>query len=67
MSGDGIKYICKLCQWFMIDVNDRQQAPPHLIFASSWAKPNSAMDQELLQCFHTSKVHWCSIKNSPLD
>ena len=48
----------------LIDVSDR---PPSLSFASPWAKVNSAMDQELLQCFHTSKVHMCSIKNSPPD
>jgi hypothetical protein len=32
----------------MIDINDRQQAPPHLTFASPWTKPNLVMDQELL-------------------
>ena len=67
MFGDGIKYIYRICWWFIIGVNDRQQAPPHLTFASPWAKPNSVMDQELLQCFHASKVHMCSIKNSPPD
>jgi hypothetical protein len=36
-------------KWFIIDVNDRQQAPPSLTFASPLAKPNSAIDQELLQ------------------
>jgi hypothetical protein len=25
MFGDGIKYICRLCGWFMFDVSDRQQ------------------------------------------
>jgi hypothetical protein len=35
--------------WFIIDVSDRQQAPPSLTFGSPLAKPNSAMDQELLQ------------------
>jgi hypothetical protein len=41
--------------------------PLSLTFASPLAKLNSAMDQELLQCFHASKVHMCSIKNSPPD
>jgi hypothetical protein len=36
MIGDEIKYICRLCWWFIIDVNDRQQAPPHLTFAHPW-------------------------------
>jgi hypothetical protein len=67
MFDDGIKYICKLCWCFMIDVIDRQQAPPHLTFASPWAKLNLTMDQELLQSFHASKVHKSSIKNYPLD
>ena len=30
-------------------------------------KLNSAIDQELLQCFHASKVHMRSINNSPPD
>jgi hypothetical protein len=65
------------CEWFHINLcnswwlnlgfKEHQQVPPHLTFASPWAKPNSTMDQELLQCFHASKVHMCSIKNSPLD
>ena len=38
-----------------MNVNYHQQAPPYLTFASPWAKPNSAMDQELLQCFHFLK------------
>jgi hypothetical protein len=67
MFGDGIKYIYKICWQFMIDVNDRQHAPPHLTFAHPWAKLNSAMDQELLQFFHFLKVHMRSIKNSPMD
>ena len=41
-----------------------QQAPPNLPFARPWAKINSVMDQELLQCFHASKVHMRSKKNS---
>ena len=51
----------------MIDVNDRQQAPPSLTFASRKAKLNSEMEQELLQCFHALKVHMRSVKNSPPD
>ena len=27
MFGDGIKYICRLCLWFIIDVSDRQHVP----------------------------------------
>ena len=27
MFGDGIKYICRLCWWFIIDVSDRQHVP----------------------------------------
>jgi hypothetical protein len=51
----------------MID-NYRQQAPSNLTFASPLAKLDSAnLDQELLQCFHTSKVHMRSNKNSPPD
>ena len=50
MFGDGIKYKCRLCWRFIIGVSDHQQAPPSLTFASPWAKLNSAMDQELLQC-----------------
>jgi hypothetical protein len=34
---------------FIIDVSDRKKAPQSLRFASPLAKPNSAMDQELLQ------------------
>ena len=34
MFGDGIKYICRLCWWFIIDVSDRQQQP-HLPLAIS--------------------------------
>jgi hypothetical protein len=49
MFSDGIKYKCRLCWRFIIGVSDRQQAPPHLTFASPWAKPNLVMDQELLQ------------------
>ena len=52
MFGDGIKYKYRLRWWFIIDVSDRQQFPPRLTFASPWAKLNSPMDQELLQCFH---------------
>ena len=33
MFGDGMKYIYRIYRWFMIDVNDRQQALPHLTFA----------------------------------
>ena len=51
----------------MIDVNDHQQAPPSLPFAHPWVKLNSAMDQELLQCVHASKVHMHSNKNSLPD
>jgi hypothetical protein len=45
-------------------VNHRQQALPTLTFASPLAKLNLAkkIDQELLQCFHASKVHMRSIK-----
>ena len=50
-----------------MNVNYRQQAPPHLTFASPWAKPNLAMDQELHQCFHSLKVRMHEIKNSHLD
>ena len=60
-------HLYKLYWRFMMNVNYHQQAPPHLTFASPRAKPNSAMDQELLQCFNSSKVHRCSIKNSPPD
>ena len=52
---------------FIISVSDRQQGPPSLTFVSLWAKLNSSMDPELLQCFHSSKVHMHSIKNSPPD
>jgi hypothetical protein len=52
---------------FIFDVSDRQQAPSSLTFASLLAKLNSAMDQELLQSFHASKVHMRLIKNSPLN
>jgi hypothetical protein len=45
-----------------------QQAPLSLYFASPLAKANSAnLDQELLLCFHASKVHIRSNKNSLLD
>jgi hypothetical protein len=37
MFGDGIKYICRLCWRFIIDVSDRQQAPLSLTFATPWA------------------------------
>jgi hypothetical protein len=48
---------------FNLFVNYHQQAPPSLTFASPLVKLNSAkLDQELLQCFHTSKVHMRSIK-----
>ena len=40
MFNDGIKYMCRLYWWFIIDINDRQQAPPSLPFASPWAKLN---------------------------
>jgi hypothetical protein len=52
----------------MVD-NFRQQAPPSLTFASSLSKLDLAkkLDQELLQCFHASKVHMRLNKNSPLD
>ena len=45
--------------------SDRQQVPPSLPFASPLAKPVSIMDQELLQCFHASKLQMCSNKISP--
>jgi hypothetical protein len=60
--------IMPLCMfiWLLnMVINHRQQAPSSLTFASLLAKLNSAMDQELLQCFHISKVHMHSIKNSP--
>jgi hypothetical protein len=51
----------------MVD-NYHQQAPPSLTFASLLAKLNSSnLDQELLQCFHASKVHMRSNKKSPSD
>jgi hypothetical protein len=53
--------------WLIMSISDRQQVPPSLTFASPWAKPISTMDQELLQCFHASKVPMRSNKNSPLD
>ena len=62
MFGDGIKYICRICWQFIIDIKNRQQVSPSIPFASPWAKLNSAMDQELLQYFHASKVHRHSIK-----
>jgi hypothetical protein len=46
----------------MFDVNDRQQAPTSLTFAHPWANLKSAMDQELLQWVHASKVLMRSIK-----
>jgi hypothetical protein len=48
-------------------VNYRQQALPSLTFASPLAKLNLAMDKELLQYFHASKIHMRWIKISPLD
>jgi hypothetical protein len=53
--------------WLKMSISDHQQVPPSLTFASPWAKPISTMDQELLQCFHVSKVHMRSNKNSPLN
>jgi hypothetical protein len=50
----------------MVD-NYREQAPPSLTFASPLAKLNSAnFDQELLICFHASKVHICWYFLAPL-
>jgi hypothetical protein len=46
----------------MVD-NYRQQAPSSLTFASPLAKLDSVnFDQELFQCFRTSKVHMRSKK-----
>jgi hypothetical protein len=50
-----------------MNINYHQQTPPILHFVSPWAKLNLNMDQELLQCFYSSKVHMRSNKNSPLD
>ena len=44
-----------------------QQTPPSLPFDRPWAKIDWVMDQELLQCFHASQVHKCSIEDSPQD
>ena len=40
MFSDGIKYKYKLCGWFIINVNDRQQVSLSLTFASPRAKLN---------------------------